>query len=90
MKRDTTKSAMIRARIEPKLKADVEKLFAKLGVSSSEAIQMFYAQVRLHKGLPFDVHIPNAATRKTFCDTDAGKELVHAKDAADLFEKLGI
>ncbi len=32
------KTATVRARIEPKLKADVEKLFKKLGLSNTEAI----------------------------------------------------
>jgi DNA-damage-inducible protein J len=90
MKQDGTKSAMIRARVEPKLKQDVEKLFAKLGLSSSEAIQLFYAQVRLRKGLPFDVVIPNATTRTTLRRSDEGKGLGSAKNADDLFEQLGI
>ncbi len=69
------KTATIRARTEPRLKADAERIFRKLGISSSEAINMFYAQVRLRKALPFAVKIPNALTRETFENTDRGGDL---------------
>jgi len=58
------KSAMVRARVEPKLKEDAEKLFEQLGLSTTQAITLFYRQVVLRRGLPFDVIIPNATTRK--------------------------
>ncbi|MGH2574156.1 MAG: type II toxin-antitoxin system RelB/DinJ family antitoxin, partial [Ignavibacteria bacterium] len=41
------KTAMIRARTEPKLKKEVESIFNKLGLNSTEAINLFYKQVRL-------------------------------------------
>ncbi len=84
------KSAMVRARVEPKLKQDAESLFERLGLSTTQAITLFYRQVALRKGLPFDVVIPNATTRKTFDDTDCGENLVLCKDADDMFRKLGI
>ena len=79
------KSAIVRARISPDLKHDVENVLGKLGISMSEAISMFMAQVKLNKGLPFDVKIPNRATRKTLEDADKGKGLHRAKDVDDLF-----
>jgi DNA-damage-inducible protein J len=84
------KSAMIRARIEPKLKNEVEKVFSKLGLSASEAIQLFYNQVRIHRGLPFEVKIPNEETRKVLREANKGVNVVTAKDTEDLFRKLGI
>ncbi|MCK5914689.1 MAG: type II toxin-antitoxin system RelB/DinJ family antitoxin [Deltaproteobacteria bacterium] len=85
-----TKSATVRARIEPKLKIDVENLFKKLGLSTTEAINLFYQQVKLRKGLPFNVVIPNETTEKVFEDTDAKRNLIRCDNADDLFEKLGI
>ena len=85
-----TKSEMIRARIEPALKKDVESIFKKLGLSTTEAISLFYHQVKLWKGLPFEVRIPNETTLKTFRDTDNGKNLVDCEDAEDMFRKLGV
>jgi len=84
------KTATVRARIEPKLKHKVERLFVKLGLTTTEAITLFFKQVELRKGLPFSIQIPNKETLKTFKDTDEGKNLVHCKDAKDMFKKLGI
>jgi DNA-damage-inducible protein J len=49
------RTAMIRARTELELKSDVEGIFKELGLSATEAINLFYRQIRLKKGLPFDV-----------------------------------
>ena len=84
------KSATVRARIEPNLKNKAEKVFRELGLSTTQAINLFYRQVELRNGLPFEVVIPNKATRRTFSDTDAGKDLILCEDADDMFEKLGI
>ena len=84
------KSAMVRARIEPNLKKKAERVFDKVGLSPTQAITLFYHQVELRKGLPFDVVVPNKTTLKTFEDTDAGRGLIVCKDAKDMFEKLGI
>ena len=85
-----SKTAMVRARVEPKLKKEAEGFFRKLGLSTTQAIAIFYRQVTLRKGLPFDVVIPTAATRETFADTDAGRNMIVCDDADDLFEKLGV
>lgn len=84
------KSAMIRARIEPELKGNVENILNELGLSATEAITLFYNQIRLKKGIPFDIKIPNTTTIKTFKDTDSGKNLVESDDVDDMFDKLGI
>lgn len=84
------KTAMVRARIEPGLKEKAEDVFSRLGLSTTQAITLFYRQVELRKGLPFDVVIPTAATRKAFDDTDAGRDLVVCKDVEDMFKRLGI
>ena len=56
------KTEMIRARVEPELKREAEELFSSLGLSTTEAITLFYKQVTLHQGLPFQVRMPNAET----------------------------
>jgi DNA-damage-inducible protein J len=68
-----TKSAMIRARVDPTLKEEVETVFNQLGLSATQAITLFYHQVKLSQGIPFEIRLPNAVTRKTFAETDAGK-----------------
>ena len=85
-----TKTATVRARIDPSLKAKVESLFEKLGLSTTEAINIFYKQVKLRNGLPFNVVIPNKVTEKVLKDTDANKNLIRCEDTEDMFIKLGI
>ena len=84
------KSSTIRARIEPDLKDKAEHIFRRLGLTTTQAITLFYKQVELRNGLPFDVAIPNKTTYRTFDDTDAGRNLVVCEDADDMFWKLGI
>ena len=84
------KSAMIRARVDPALKDEVEDLFEQLGLSTTEAITLFYQQVRLNRGLPFEVRVPNAVTQRTFAETDSGENIVRGENAEDLFTRLGI
>ena len=84
------KSATVRARIEPNLKNKAEKVFRELGLSTTQAINLFYKQVELRNGLPFEVVIPNDISRRTFSNTDTGKDLIVCEDADDMFRKLGI
>jgi DNA-damage-inducible protein J len=50
-----SKSAMVRARIEPDLKQHAEEVFHNLGISVTQAITIFYKQVEMRNGLPFNV-----------------------------------
>jgi len=84
------KTETIRARVEAKLKADAEAVLDELGLTASDAIRLFYKQVALRRGLPFDVVIPNSATRKAMRDVIEGRELTQYKDTQEMFEKLGL
>ena len=84
------KSSSIRARMEPDLKNKAEYIFRKLGLTTTQALTLFYKQVELRNGLPFDVAIPNETTRRTLTDTDSGRNLIVCEDADDMFKKLGI
>ena len=52
------KSANLYARIEPDVKEQAEGILSTLGIPASNAINMFYKQIILHRGLPFDVSLP--------------------------------
>lgn len=54
------KSANLYARIEPDVKEQAESILMALGVPASNAINMFYKQIILHNGLPFEVKLPSA------------------------------
>lgn len=84
------KDATVRARIDPDLKLEVERLFEELGISTTEAITLFYRQVKLRNGLPFELVVPNQTTEKVFRDTDADEGLARFNDADEMFGQLGI
>ena len=54
------KSANLYARIEPEVKEKAESILSALGIPASNAINMFYKQIILQRGLPFDVKIPSS------------------------------
>lgn len=54
--------ARISSRIDKDLKIRGDAILASLGIKPSQAMSMFYAQLVLHGGMPFDVRIPNAET----------------------------
>ena len=60
----SAQTQVIHARIEPKLKKAAESVFSKIGLSTTDAIRLFFKQVELHRGLPFEVKIPNAESRE--------------------------
>jgi DNA-damage-inducible protein J len=84
------KSATIHARIEPGLKEEAEAILKELGLNATQAITLFYQQVKLNRGLPFVLRMPNETTRQTMDDTDDEKKLVYCRDADDLFQRLNL
>ena len=70
------------------------------GFSLAEAIRLMVSKTARDRRLPFDAEaaleeeyedeIPNEETLKAFQDIDRGENLIYAKDADDMFKKLGI
>jgi len=85
-----TKTATVRARIKPDLKEKAEHVLRDLGLNPTQAITLFYRQVELRQGLPFDVVVPTEQTRQTFTDTDAGRNVIVCENVDDMFDKLRI
>lgn len=48
-------------RMDAQLKDSAEDILRDLGISASSAVQMFYRQIILQRGLPFDVKLPPSA-----------------------------
>ena len=82
-----SKTERIEARIESDLKQAAEAVFSKLGVSPSDAIRIFYKQVELHQGFPFDVQIPNAETLVAIEEVEKHPERLKRYNSVDeMFE----
>ena len=56
------KKARVEARIESTLKESVSAILRKLDISESDAIRMYYRQIAINKGIPFELKIPNKET----------------------------
>lgn len=82
------KTETVRARIEPHVKAETEAIFTELGLSPSQAINLFYNQVRHNHGLPFEVKIPNALTQKTLEESLEGKNLHEYSSLDDVIKEI--
>jgi DNA-damage-inducible protein J len=82
------KTATITVRLDPQVKQNAEMVLKKLGLTTSQAVSLFFTQVSLNKGIPFDVHIPNAATSKAIEAGLAGRDLHLAADMDDLIAQL--
>ena len=84
------KTKTITVRLDPSLKENVEEILDELGLTTSQAIVLFYKQVQLHRGLPFDVRIPNDTTRAALDDAAARRNLGTFDSTDGLFADLGI
>lgn len=94
-----TKSANLYARIEPEVKEEAEKILSALGIPASNAINMFYKQIILQRGLPFEVKMPFArpTNASVLSETQMNTELEkgyadmmtgHTKAASDVFTDI--
>jgi DNA-damage-inducible protein J len=68
------KTATIHVRIEEELKAQAHTVLGLVGVSPSDVITMLYRQIVLRQGVPFDLSIPNATSRRVARKAHVGQE----------------
>jgi DNA-damage-inducible protein J len=80
------KTAAVHSRIQPEIKEQAEGILHRLGLSPTEAIRMFYTQITLRNGLPFDVAIPNDVTIKALEESRNGRNLERFDSTEELFE----
>ena len=85
----TTKSATARALIDPVVKKEAEIILKDLGLSVSNAYELFYRQVIANRGLPFELKVPNEKTMKAIENSRQGKGKKFAT-TDELFDDLGI
>ncbi len=100
-----SKTANLYARIEPDVKEQAESILATLGIPASNAINMFYKQIILNRGLPFEVKIPterslnvaelteealNAELEKGYSDMLEGRTMPAKQAFADIRRDYGL
>ena len=99
------KTANLYARIEPDVKEQAEGILSALGIPASNAINMFYKQIILQRGLPFEVKMPasklvdasvlsdtemDAELEKGYADMKAGRTKSAKTAFADIRKDYGL
>ena len=87
-----SESASLYIYIDPEVKADVEAIYSRYGLSITDAINIFLYQSRNLGGFPFDLHplTPNAETLEAMKEGDAiiKSGIGKFKNADDLLKDL--
>lgn len=63
----------VRARIDTLTKERATDALEAMGLSISDAIRLLMLRIADEQRLPFDVKVPNAATREAMAELEAGK-----------------
>ena len=85
----TTKTASARALIDPQIKKEAEAILKELGLSVSKSFELYYRQIIVQRGLPFELQIPNEKTMKAIENSRQRKgKTFFSTD--ELFDDLGI
>jgi len=86
------KTDVIHMRVEPDMKNEADFILGRLGMTTTDAINIFLNQVILRGGLPFEVRlpVPNETTRQAMYDAENNINLRRFNTADAMFKELGI
>jgi DNA-damage-inducible protein J len=65
--------AIVRARIDGRVKEQAATVLAEMGLSVSDAIRMLLVRVAAEKALPFEAKVPNAETVAAMQELERGE-----------------
>lgn len=81
--------SVVRARIDSDTKREATEALEAMGLSVSDAIRLLMVRVAEERRLPFEIKVPNAASRKAMRQLEAG-EGQRFTDGAALVKDLGL
>jgi len=99
------RTSNIFARVEPEIKDQAEQVLNQLGIPMSNAIGLFLRQVVLHRGIPFEMKLPekklpdynsmtdeqfDAAIMRGMMDISEGKVMSSAQVADMMKREYGV
>lgn len=85
---DNPANAVIRARINPKIKEDATAVLNTIGLTVSDAMRLLMVRIAAEKRLPFAPLVPNAETIAAIEEARRG-ELTHVGSVEELRDHLG-
>ena len=80
------RTANIQVRVEPGIKSEVERILKAIGISTSEAFNLFMRQIIMEKGIPFKLSVPNEETMRSLDNIVNGQNL--SKEYVDVEDML--
>lgn len=81
--------SIVRARIDSDTKDSANIALRAMGLSASDAIRMLMTRIAEEQRLPFNVEVPNTATREAMRELETGRGK-HFNNTDELFDDLGI
>jgi len=83
-------TAVVEVQIDEAIKSEAEKVLSNEGLTISDFVRIVLSKVAKEKKLPFGAEVPNELTAQTLAKSVRNEDVHQAKDAEDLFKKLGI
>jgi DNA-damage-inducible protein J len=84
----TAKTATVNTRIDAKLKAAAEVVLRDLRLTPTDAVRLYYTQIALRRGLPFDLAVPNPATVAALEEAERGAGKVYRGSSSEIIEAM--
>ncbi len=85
-----SKQAVLTVGIDPKLKSEAEKVLKELGLTTAQAVTLFFKQVVLRRGLPFELQIPEEKTAEELAEAKAIESAEKFSELDDLFNNFDL
>lgn len=80
-------SGMVHIRVDEKVKAKAAKTLAAMGLTVSDAVRLLLTRIAAEKAIPFELRIPNRATRAAIEAGERG-EVSRASSVAAMMADL--
>ena len=84
------KTTTISVRMDAELKNDAENILVSLGLTPSQAINVFYKQITFQNGLPFPIKVPEMKLNEITVNAMDEKDLDDYKTSSELYKDLEI
>jgi DNA-damage-inducible protein J len=81
----------VNARIDAQTKAKVTAILKSLGITTSQAISMYFRQIIYRHGIPFEATLPTVPSKralKAIADVEAGKNLIEVANPDEFMREL--
>ncbi len=81
-------NASVNVRVAQKVKTDAEEVLSKLGLTMSEAVNVYLRQIALKGGIPFELTLPNRKTVQAMREIEKKRNLKSFPDAESMIREL--